>query len=646
MRWVAFGTYDIARHPRVGVLIEGLRAAGDEVVEVNAPMDLDTAARVQLLRQPWRIPLAGLRLIGCWVRLAVASRGVQPDAVLVGYLGHLDVRWARVLFRRTPIALDHLVFLAGTADDRGLVRAGGRKERALAAVDRAALRAADVVIVDTQEHADAVATATGQSAVVVPVGAEHDWFAARRPCGDGAEAPLRVVFFGLFTALQGTVTVGQALAALADRRDLDVTMVGLGQEYEQCRQAAAANANVDWLGWVSRADLPALVASHDVCLGIFGTTEKARNVVPTKVYQGAAAGCAIVTSGTAPQRRMLCDDTAAPAAVFVPPGDPAALAEALAGLAADRDRLDSLRARAADRADAMFKPVSVVAPLRRRIDDLLHHPRPTTEGSAVTSMNGPLQTPAVENIPDAPLAPRAALRWDVVRRTTAGVAPSTILEIGCGMGAMGMRLARTAEYTAVEPDDTSYAVARARISGVGGTVLHGDHTSVPAGQQYDLVCAFEVLEHISDDAEALDQWLPLVKPGGHLLLSVPADPDKFGPWDTLVGHYRRYDADQLSARLTEAGAEVITVTHYAWPLGYIMESVRNVIAGRRKLDEGETPEDRSTSSGRSLQPRKALVGKMIEVAVVPWSWLQRARTGKGPGLVALASRPARPSTVR
>ena len=54
-------------------------------------------------------------------------------------------------------------------------------------------------------------------------------------------------------------------------------------------------------------------------------------MVPNKVFQGAAAGCAVVTSDTAPQRRVLGD-----AAVLVPPGDPAALAEALRSLAADR----------------------------------------------------------------------------------------------------------------------------------------------------------------------------------------------------------------------------------------------------------------------------------------------------------------------
>ena len=72
------------------------------------------------------------------------------------------------------------------------------------------------------------------------------------------------------------------------------------------------------------------MAAHDVGLGIFGTTAKALTVVPTKVFQAAAAGCAVVTSDTAPQRDSLRD-----AAVFVPPGDAAALASALVALAAD-----------------------------------------------------------------------------------------------------------------------------------------------------------------------------------------------------------------------------------------------------------------------------------------------------------------------
>ena len=85
-------------------------------------------------------------------------------------------------------------------------------------------------------------------------------------------------------------------------------------------------------------------------------------MVPNKVYQGAAAGCAIVTSDTPPQRRMLGD-----AAVYVAPGDPAALADTLRKLAADPAGTERLRAAARKRAQGAFMACEVVEQLRQRL---------------------------------------------------------------------------------------------------------------------------------------------------------------------------------------------------------------------------------------------------------------------------------------
>lgn len=241
--------------------------------------------------------------------------------------------------------------------------------------------------------------------------------------------------------------------------------------------------------------------------------------------------------------------------------------------------------------------------------------------------------------PDPPLAPRAALRWAVVRKAVAEVRPGTVLELGCGQGGFGVRLARMAEYTAVEPDESSWQVAHDRIAPIGGTVVHGDHHKAPDPGRYDLVCAFEVLEHLADDEAALAEWLPLVRPGGHLLLSVPADPERFGPWDDLVGHYRRYSGEQLAGRLATAGAVDIRVKHYAWPLGYALDAVRDRLAkGRRPAGDGSTAEERTAGSGRVLQPRERLTGAAIKVGILPFTLLQGLSPRKGPGLVALARR--------
>jgi SAM-dependent methyltransferase len=238
-----------------------------------------------------------------------------------------------------------------------------------------------------------------------------------------------------------------------------------------------------------------------------------------------------------------------------------------------------------------------------------------------------------------PLPPRAALRWSLVRRIVQDLQPESILEIGMGMGGFGARLATLAPYTGVEPDPTSFETARVRIAGAGGAVHHGDHTVVAELPPFDLVCAFEVLEHIEDDDEALRDWMRLVRPGGSILLSVPAGPERFGPSDVHAGHYRRYTADGLRELLTAVGAAEVEVIHYAWPLGYLLDGVRNRLArGTPEADDTGT-EERTRGSGRFLQPRSRAVGLAIRGAVAPFAGLQRLRPHTGPALVARARRP-------
>lgn len=362
MRAMIFGTYDTAMHPRIATIAEGLAARGFEVTECNIPLGLSTADRVDMLAKPWKAVALVARLISRWTALARRARRLpKPDVVVVGYLGHFDVRLARRLFRRVPIVLDHLVGASDTAKDRRLD--GGPRQLVLRMIDSGALRSADVIVVDTEEHLQALPPEHHSRAVVVPVGAPTVWndAAAAAAAPESHDGPLRVVFYGLYTPLQGAPVIGAALGKLAGS-PVEVTMIGGGQDVAETRKAAAGNQSVRWLDWVPAAELPGMVASHDVCLGIFGTGEKALRVVPNKVFQGAAAGCAIVTSDTAPQRRMLDG-----VAVLVPPGDAGALADALLALAQDRDALTARRRAARELADGRFTPAQVVAPLIGRL---------------------------------------------------------------------------------------------------------------------------------------------------------------------------------------------------------------------------------------------------------------------------------------
>ena len=243
-----------------------------------------------------------------------------------------------------------------------------------------------------------------------------------------------------------------------------------------------------------------------------------------------------------------------------------------------------------------------------------------------------------------PLSPNAWLRWSVVSRLLPPPDRSLrVLEVGCGQGGFGVRLAQDYDYVGVEPDGTSAGVARERLAAAGGRgeVRHGDLAALSADETFDLVCAFEVVEHIEDDVAALAEWAARLRPGGTLLLSTPAWQRRFGPADELVGHFRRYDPPVLRERLTGAGLTGVEVVHFGMPLGYLLEAGRNA-AGRRRLAAGTaaaTKAERSDASGRTLQPSTSLAAQAARLGTLPFRGLQRAFPRTGPGLVAVARRP-------
>jgi SAM-dependent methyltransferase len=232
-----------------------------------------------------------------------------------------------------------------------------------------------------------------------------------------------------------------------------------------------------------------------------------------------------------------------------------------------------------------------------------------------------------------PLSPMATLRWQLVARVLDELTPRNVLEIGCGQGGFGARIAARPDvsYVGVEPDEKSWTVAAERITPLGGDVRLGTSDLVGEHERFDLVCAFEVLEHLEHDTAAATDWVRHLRPGGSLLVSVPAWPERFSPMDTLVGHFRRYTPDALEDVLRAAGVTQPNVRLYGWPLGFALESVRARIAARRPSTGAM--EERSATSGRLLQPPR-IAGAAVALGAAPFGQLQRLRPNRGTGLVA------------
>jgi SAM-dependent methyltransferase len=244
---------------------------------------------------------------------------------------------------------------------------------------------------------------------------------------------------------------------------------------------------------------------------------------------------------------------------------------------------------------------------------------------------------------DAPLSLRAQLRWEYVRPYVTAVSPRSTIEVGTGQGAMGARLAAltAGPYVGFELDRRSFERAAEVVGRAGGTVHHAlleDVDPEPA----DLLCSFEVLEHLEDDRDALGSWVRYVRPGGHVLLSVPAHQRRFGPSDELVGHHRRYEPDGLAALARDVGLDAVTVRTYGAPLGYALEAVRNRIDARR-LDEvrrsGLSAAERTATSGRQFQfGGRSWRSTAATAATLPFAKVQRIWPG-GIGLLLTARAP-------
>jgi SAM-dependent methyltransferase len=125
-----------------------------------------------------------------------------------------------------------------------------------------------------------------------------------------------------------------------------------------------------------------------------------------------------------------------------------------------------------------------------------------------------------------------------------------IFDIGCGCGAELDDLKKFGKVSGLEINPEAAQVAREQ----GVDVVVGDIGEVVLPEnKYDVVAALDVLEHIKDDEGALKKINQTLKPGGMILINVPAFQFLFGPHDRALQHYRRYDRQILIDRLAAAG---------------------------------------------------------------------------------------------
>ena len=286
----------------------------------------------RLLRNFWRMLAAHCAALFCYLRHP------RTDCIYVPYPGTI-LMWAlSFLPRRSErVVVDTFISLYDTVVlDRGLLRENSLAARLLLVLERRALRAATVNIVDTEQSARHLCALFGlplEQVLAIPLSTDEKTFVPAAVV-ESDPARCRVLFVGTLIPLHGVQTIAAAAALLAQRKDIEISVIGDGQQADELEQLLEANPDcLNWKRqWMASEALALAIAGADICLGIFGDTEKTQRVLPFKLYAYARVGRCIITAATE------CTDQLGAGVDYQPwrsvaAADPEALAQAIVELA-------------------------------------------------------------------------------------------------------------------------------------------------------------------------------------------------------------------------------------------------------------------------------------------------------------------------
>jgi len=158
-----------------------------------------------------------------------------------------------------------------------------------------------------------------------------------------------------------------------------------------------------------------------------------------------------------------------------------------------------------------------------------------------------------------------------------------ILELGCGNGNVINEIQKrvpSATLIGSELHEEGLLNARSRLN---CELVQADIYNLPDWRPFDLIGLFDVLEHLPDDVKALKEIRKSLKPGGKLVLTVPASMKLWSYVDEVAGHYIRYSSDILNNALLNAGFIVQKNDPFMAPLFPAMWLVRNLTQLKKKL---------------------------------------------------------------
>ncbi len=199
----------------------------------------------------------------------------------------------------------------------------------------------------------------------------------------------------------------------------------------------------------------------------------------------------------------------------------------------------------------------------------------------------------------------------LIRRVAQPPAEARILELGCGTGHNLMMLGEFGRVDALELDEEARVIAEERL---GRRVMKAPLPELDGVREhhYDLIGAFDVIEHIDDDRGALQSIASRLKPGGKFVMTVPAHQWMWSAHDVVNHHKRRYSKARLKRLVAESPLRLDTVGYFnslLFPLA-IAERLSSKIRGKDEANLSLPPEPINAILERAFAVERHLVGRL------------------------------------
>ncbi|MEG3152643.1 class I SAM-dependent methyltransferase [Sphingomonas sp. ZT3P38] len=186
-----------------------------------------------------------------------------------------------------------------------------------------------------------------------------------------------------------------------------------------------------------------------------------------------------------------------------------------------------------------------------------------------------------------------------------------ILEIGCGTGHNLPMLGAFGTVDAIEIDPAARDIASARLGKPVGAAPLPELTGVERGS-YDLIAVLDVVEHIADDIAALKAMAECLKPGGKILITVPAHQWMWSAHDVVNHHHRRYSKAGLTSVIRAAGLEPRKLGYFNSLLFPLAAAARLAgrLTGKDDSDDSPPPKIVNTLFEAIFRLERHLVGRV------------------------------------